>query len=212
VRRPPLRVLLLLLLGLALGRTAAAEPETAVPSADERRRLVRGEVVYRAGAAPRDGAAVSGARGGVAFVRVPTGPEPVWALLMAPRRYPEIFPGLRTVEILEESAGAWLLRTEGKVGPFEFSYYTRHQIRSEARTIVWRLDPTRDNDVFDDNWGWWQLVPEDGGTLVVYAIGSVPSSWQPLAGFFERRGITRALGALRAAAVRRGASARLEAR
>jgi hypothetical protein len=46
-------------------------------------------------------------------------------------------------------------------------------------------------------------VPGPGGTLVVYAIGSVPSSWQPLAGFFERRGIVRALGALRDAAVRR---------
>jgi hypothetical protein len=32
----------------------------------------------------------------------------------------------------------------------------------------------------------------------------VASSWQPLAGFFERRGITQALAALRDAAVRRG--------
>lgn len=204
-RVPLARLLMLTLgLGLAVARAEGAEPN---PSGDERQRLLQGEVVYRSGAAPRDGVVVTGARGAVAFVRVPTGPEPLWAILTAPRRYPEIFPGLRAVEILEESPGAWLLKTEGKVGPFEFSYYTRYQIRPETRTIAWRLDTTRDNDVFDDNWGWWRLAPEDGGTLVVYAIGSVPSSWQPLAGFFERRGIVRALGALRDAAVRRHGAA-----
>jgi uncharacterized protein YndB with AHSA1/START domain len=139
----------------------------------------------------------------VGFVRVPAGPDAVWAILTAPRRYPAIFPGLRAVELLEESASAWLLRTEGKVGPFDFRYHTRYRLHPEAHLITWRLDTTRDNDVFDDNWGWWRLIPEDGGTLVVYAIGSVPSSWQPLAGFFERWGITRALGALRDAALRR---------
>ncbi len=190
--------------GLASVGAAAAEP---APSAEERERLTRGDVVYRVGAAPRDGIVVAGARGGVAFVRVPTAPAPIWAILTAPRRYPEIFPGLRAVLVLEETADAWLIRTEGKVGPFDFRYHTRYQIQPEARLIVWRLDQSRDNDVFDDNWGWWRLVPEDGGTLVVYAIGSVPSSWQPLAGFFERRGITRALGALRDAAVRRNGAA-----
>jgi ribosome-associated toxin RatA of RatAB toxin-antitoxin module len=174
------------------------------PSPEERQRLARSEIVYRVGAAPREGTVVPGARGAVAFVRVPTGPDPIWAILTEPTRYPEIFPGLRAVEVLESSERAWLLKTEGKVGPFSFRYFTRYQLEPDARTITWRLDTTRDNDVFDDNWGWWQLVPEDGSTVVVYAIGSVASSWQPLAGFFERRGITQALGALRDAAVRRG--------
>jgi ribosome-associated toxin RatA of RatAB toxin-antitoxin module len=183
---------------------AAASVPASVPSPEERPRLVQGEVVYRVGAAPRDGATVPGARGAVAFVRVPTPPEPIWAILTEPARYPEIFPGLRAVEVLESSERAWLLKTEGKFGPFSFRYFTHYQLEPEARTIAWRLDRTRENDVFDDNWGWWQLVPEDGGTVVVYAIGSVASSWQPLAGFFERRGIMQALAALRDAAVRRG--------
>jgi len=199
--------LALVLLALGLARAAVAEP---VPTPGERQRLARGEVVYRVGAAPRDGTTVAGARGAIAFVRIPTPPEPIWAILVSPRRYPEIFPGLRSVEILEESAGAWLIRTEGKFGPFTFSYYTRYQVRPEARRLDWRLDTTRDNDAFDDNWGWWQLVPEEGGTLVVYAIGSIASSWQPLAGFFERRGITQALHALRDAAARRGGAARAD--
>jgi hypothetical protein len=164
-------------------------------------------VVFRAGAASREGAAVAGARGGIAFVRVPTGPEPVWAILVTPRRYPDIFTAIREVEVLEESPDAWLVRTDGKFGPFTFRYHTRYRVSPESRTISWRLDPTRDNDVFEDNWGWWQLVPETGGTLVVYAIGSIPSSWQPLAGFFERRGIIQALEALREAAARRAAAA-----
>lgn len=198
-----------LALALSLGLEAgpAAGAPSAAPSADERARLARGEVVYRVGAPPRDGAEVPGARGAVAFVRVPAPPEAVWTILVRPRRYPEIFPGLRSVDVLEQSADAWLLRTEGKVGPFTFSYHTRYRLHPDERTIVWRLDTTRDNDVFDDNWGWWRLVPEEGGTLVVYAIGSVPSSWQPLAGFFERRGITQALAALRDAARRRAAAA-----
>jgi len=194
------------LLALAVGlRVAlAAGIPSMVPSADERQRLARGEVVYRVGAPPRDGAVVAGARGAVAFVRVPTGPEPIWSILTQPRRYPDIFSGLRSVEVLEESETAWLVRTEGKFGPFDFHYHTRYRLQPDHRSMSWRLDPTRDNDVFDDNWGWWQLVPEEGGTLVVYAMGSVPSSWQPLAGFFERRGIMQALTALRDAAVRRG--------
>ena len=191
------------LLAAALALAAAVVPASS-PSPEERQRLAKGEVVYRVGAAPRDGAVVPGARGAVAFVRVPTGPDPIWAILTEPARYPEIFPGLRAVEVLESSERAWLLKTEGKVGPFSFRYFTRYQLDPDVWTMTWRLDTTRDNDVFDDNWGWWQLVPEDGGTLVVYAIGSVASSWQPLAGFFERRGITQALAALRDAAVRRG--------
>ena len=191
------------LLAVVLALAAAVVPASS-PSPEERQRLAKGEVVYRVGAAPRDGAVVPGARGAVAFVRVPTGPEPIWAILTEPARYPEIFPGLRAVEVLESSEQAWLLKTEGKVGPFSFRYFTRYQLDPDTRTMTWRLDTTRDNDVFDDNWGWWQLVPEDGGTRVVYAIGSVASSWQPLAGFFERRGIMQALAALRDAAVRRG--------
>ena len=189
---------------LALATTAAAVSALAPPpSPDERQRLAQGEIVYRGGAAPRDGPAVPGARGAVAFVRVPTGPGPIWAILTEPARYPEIFPGLRTVEVLESSERAWLIKTDGKFGPFSFKYFTRYRLEPDAWTMTWRLDTTRDNDVFDDNWGWWQLVPEDGKTLVVYAIGSMASSWQPLAGFFERRCITQALAALRDAAVRR---------
>jgi len=176
---------------------------TAPPTPAERSQLDRGDVVYRSGAAPRDGVAVPRARGAIAMVRVPGDPAPVWAILTTPRRYPEIFPGLRAVELLEETPAAWLLRTEGKVGPFEFRYHTRYDLRPEAHLITWRLDQTRDNAVFRDNWGWWRLLPEEGATVVVYAIGSVPSSWQPLAGVFERWGITRALGALREAVTRR---------
>jgi carbon monoxide dehydrogenase subunit G len=200
-------------IALALAGGAAAQPGApgagaALPSADERGRLDRGEVVFRAGAAARDGVAVPGARGGVAFVRVPTRPEAVWALLTRPERYPDIFPGLRAVEVLESGPGpdTWLVRTDGKVGPFTFSFHQRYRARPQERTLTWRLDPTRTNDVFDDNWGWWRLLPEGEATLVVYAIGSIPSSWQPLAGYFERRGIIQALTALRAAAAGRPAA------
>lgn len=193
--------------GVLAGAARDAQAESPLtptpPSPAERRQLERGDVVYRSGAAPRDGIPVPRARGAIALVRVLADPGAVWAILTAPRRYPEIFPGLRAVEVLEESAAAWLIRTEGKVGPFEFRYHTRYQVHPETHLITWRLDATRDNDVFTDNWGWWHLVPEEGGTVVVYAIGSVPSSWQPLAGVFERWGITRALGALRDAATRR---------
>jgi uncharacterized protein YndB with AHSA1/START domain len=202
-----------LVIALALGGGAAAQPGapvagTAAPTAAERARLDQGEVVFRAGAAPRDGVAVPGARGGIAFVRVPAPPEAVWALLTRPERYPDIFPGLRAVEVLESGPGpdAWLARTDGKVGPFTFSFHQRYRARPRERTLAWRLDPTRTNDVFDDNWGWWRLLREGETTLIVYAIGSIPSSWQPLAGYFERRGIIQALTALREAVTGRPAA------
>ncbi|PYM56251.1 MAG: hypothetical protein DMD79_21810, partial [Candidatus Rokuibacteriota bacterium] len=125
-------VLALLLQVLAVGLATPVRAEEGPPSEAERQRLERGEIVYRIGAAPREGVAVPGARGAVAFVRIPTGPEPVWAILTAPRGYPEIFPGLRRVEILEEHPGAWLLRTDGKVGPFEFSYHSRYRLHPET--------------------------------------------------------------------------------
>jgi hypothetical protein len=203
---PRLDVRAVLLAGLlALAVPAAAAGPT--PTAGERQRLAQGEVVFRAGAASREGAAVAGARGGIAFVRVPTGPEPVWAILVTPRRYPDIFTAIREVEVLEESPDAWLVRTDGKFGPFTFRYHTRYRVSPESRTISWRLDPTRDNDVFEDNWGWWQLAAEPGATLVTYAFGSIPSGWQPMAAFFERRGIVQALEALREAAARAAAGA-----
>jgi uncharacterized protein YndB with AHSA1/START domain len=190
-------------LGLLLGPATGTQPPAL--SADERQRLARGEVVYRDGPPPRDGVPVSGARGAVSFVRVPTGPEPVWAILTEPTRYPQIFPGLRTVDVLEESAEAWVIRNEGKFGPFGFSYHMRYRLQPADRVLAWRLDKTRENDLWEDNWGWWQLVPEDGATLVVYAMGSIPTGWQPLAGYFERRGTISALAGLRDAAVRRAA-------
>jgi hypothetical protein len=189
--------------GPVAGAAGAAAPLGPALSPDERAGLARGDVVHRGNAAPRDGVTVPGARGGTALVRVAAGPEAIWTILTAPRRYPEIFPGLRAVAVLEEAPAAWLLRTEGKVGPFEFRYHTRYELHPAARLIVWRLDRTRDNDVFEDHWGSWRLVPDEASTLVVYAIGSVPASWQPLAGVFERWGVTRALAALREAATRR---------
>jgi ribosome-associated toxin RatA of RatAB toxin-antitoxin module len=191
------------LIGLVLA-LATTRPEAALPSlsAEDHGRLARGEVVFREGAVPRDGATSRGARGGMAFVWIPAGPEPIWAILAMPRRYPEIFPGVRSVEVLDEGPAGWLLRTEGRFGPFSFRYHTRHEVRAEARAIAWRLDPTRDNDVFKDTWGWWRLQPSEKGTLVVYAIGSIPKGWQPLASVFERRGIMRALAALREAVLR----------
>jgi hypothetical protein len=203
---PPLAIratLVAAVLALAVS-AGAADP---APTPRERQRLAQGEVVFRAGAAPRDGTTVDGARGGVAFVRVPTGPEPVWAILVAPRRYPEIFTAIREVELLEDGPAAWLIRTDGKFGPFTFHYYTRYRVQPESRIISWRLDPTRENDVFEDNWGWWQLAAEPGATLVTYAFGSIPSGWQPMAAFFERRGIVQALEALREAAARAAAGA-----
>ena len=195
---------LAVLLGLQLGAATGAPPPAL--SADERQRLARGEVVYRDGAPPRDGVPVSGARGAISFVRVPTDPEPLWAILTDPRHYPQIFPALKTVEMIEESADGWIIRNEGKFGPFTFNYHMRYQLQSADRILAWRLDKTRENDVWEDNWGWWQLVPEEGATLVVYAMGSIPSGWQPLAGYFERRGTIQALAGLRDAAVRRAAS------
>lgn len=202
-------LLIAVLLATAAGLAGAAD---FLPSPEERQRVSRGDVAYRSGAAPRDGVAVAGARGGIAFVRVPTPAEPIWAILTTPTHYPEIFSGLRTVEILDESPGTWLLRMDGKFGPFTFRYHSNYRIQPETRTIAWRLDLTRDNDAFDDHWGWWRLVPEEGGTLVVYASGSVASSWQPLAGFFERRGVVQALEGLRDAAVRRGRAAKVGGR
>jgi uncharacterized protein YndB with AHSA1/START domain len=203
-----MRLRLLLWAGLALALAASRAGAEPTPSPGERRELVRREVVFRSGAAPRDGVPVPGARGGTAFVQVAAPPAAVWTILSQPARYPEIFPGLRAVEVLEAVPDAWLLRTEGKVGPFEFRYHTRYRVAAAAHTLTWRLDPAQDNDVFADHWGAWQLVSEADGTLVVYTVGSVPSSWQPLAGFFERRGIIRALGALRDAAERASGRAR----
>jgi uncharacterized protein YndB with AHSA1/START domain len=190
-------------LALLLGPATGAPPPAL--SADERQRLTRGEVVYRDGPPPRDGVPVSRARGAVSFVLVPTSPEPVWAILTEPTRYPQIFSGLRTVDVLEESAEAWVIRNEGKFGPFSFRYHMRYRLQPADHILAWRLDPTRENDLWEDNWGFWQLVPEDGATLVVYAMGSIPTGWQPMAGYFERRGTISALTGLRDAAVRRAA-------
>jgi hypothetical protein len=49
-----------------------------------------------------------------------------------------------------------------KFGPFTFRYHTRYRLDPERHLITWRLDTSRDNDVFDDNWGWWQLVADAG--------------------------------------------------
>lgn len=156
-----------LLLGMLPGATAAA-PALAP---DEAARLRRGEVLFRGEVPLRDGRQMG--NGGTAIVLVRAPIDQIWKILMDFEGYAGLFPRVRNTEVVERIGNRTLVRFDLQVGPFAFQFFVNNFVRQSERLLLWRLDGERENDLFRDTWGYWQLEPVPEGVLVTYAMGSL---------------------------------------
>jgi len=160
----------LALLGILVG-PAEAPAETPGLSPGDLSRLSRGEILYREQLPTAEDAPAG--NGGTAVAVLKADPEEVWRILMDFDHYAGLFPRLKGSEVVHRNGERALVRFHVAVGFFNFRFFVAHMVSQEGRELRWRLDRSRENDLFRDTWGYWRLDPlPDGRVLVTYAMGS----------------------------------------
>jgi hypothetical protein len=166
VRRLP-RVLGALFVALAIAATSA--PARAGFSADQQKRLDRGELVVEPMEYERGKHEYVG---GVSYAISTTPIERLSEIARDPKRLPELLPAVEKVEVLSisEKTGIAKIRVTHKLGPTRGSYTFLCMFHDGGLLGRFWLDPTADN-ALDDAWGYVRLTPLGGGrTLVTYGL------------------------------------------
>ena len=155
------------LVSITIGLAAAGGAVSLDLSADQHRRLAAGEVVVLDTLPPGGG---TSAGGGTAVARVRAAPERVWPVLVDYPGHPRYYPRVVSAELVEADGQHALVRYEVGVGPFSFGFHMVKYPDAVRRRIEWHLDPSRPNNFFRENTGYWQVDAAEGGSLVIYAI------------------------------------------
>lgn len=157
----------LVLAATAFGLVANPGAASLGACADQQDRLAAGEVVVLDTLPP--GASES-AGGGTAVGRVRAAPDRVWAVLVDYRSHPRYYPRVISAEPVEVDGRHALVRYEVGIGPFSFGFHMLKYPDPARRRVDWLLDPAHPNNFFQENTGYWQVDPAEGGSLVTYAI------------------------------------------
>jgi hypothetical protein len=107
---------------------------------------------------------------GVAIAHAPV--EVVWRVLTDLPGHSGLYPRVREVNVLESGNEHSLVRYVIGVGPLSFGFHVHNVADQSRRRIEWTLARGRDNDLFRENWGYWQVEPDPRGTIVTYAIAA----------------------------------------
>jgi len=158
------------LLGAVILCALATEVAVALPhlSDDQKRRLTAGEVILLDTLPPNAG---KSAHGGTALAIVRASPEHVWSVLVDYSGHPRFYPRVTGVEVLEADERHALVRYQVTIGPLSFSFHMDKYPDPRRRRIEWKLAEGRDNSLFRENGGYWQIEQAAGATVVIYSIG-----------------------------------------
>jgi hypothetical protein len=154
-----------LLLSLALTIPAQAQEATEF-SADERRRLLAGELVRR-NISRREGA--NDLFGGASWQLVRAPIEEVWELVNDPRVYPHLIPSLREARVIEEDGATRLVYMRHDYQIMTTAYYARMQVDEENHSLRFRLDTSRPHDMRAGR-GFISLSRYRGHTIVAWGM------------------------------------------
>lgn len=169
-------------------------------SDDQWRRLERGEVVVLDLLPP--GGLAKGSQGGTGMVVVQASPETVWRLLVDYGAHPGLYPRVVGAEVLERNTDHATVRYIIGVGPFSFAFHVNNYPDAARRRLVWRLAHERDNDLFRESWGYWQVESHEDGSMLTYAMASRTVLPAFLTRGAERDGLIETLKAVRQRAER----------
>jgi len=185
------RVVLALALIVA---TWSSEANPAALSPDLLARLERGEIVVLDVLPP--GGKGDG-QGGTAMVKIHASPERVWQVLVDYRGHRGLYPRVVDAQVLEVDTDHVLVRYVIGVGPFAFGFHVNSFPRPAQRRIEWRLAHERPNDLFRDNWGYWEIHPRADGVVLTYAMAARTVLPAFLTRGAERDGLVATLKAVR---------------
>lgn len=157
-------------LALVIVATWPPDAKSVWLSPTERERLDRGEVVLLDVLPP--GPAGGPIQGGTGLARVQASPGTVWRVLVDYRRHPGLYPRVVGTEILEAGREHALVRYVVGVGPFSFGFHVNNYTDAARLRIDWRLAQERQNDLFRDSWGYWQIEPRGADVLLTYAMAA----------------------------------------
>lgn len=173
---------------------AAAAPLPPL-TADEQRRLDRGEVVVLdvlpPGGDDREG------QGGTALSRVHASADAVWRVLVDYGRHPGLYPRVVRADVLEAEPQRALVHYVVGVGPFSFGFHVNNYPDEAHRRIDWRLARGRSNGLFRDSWGYWAIEPRGDDVLLTYAMAARTVLPPFLTRGAERDGLVETIKAVR---------------
>ncbi len=139
-------------------------------SDQERRSLERGDVVVLDVLPP--GGTTSVVQGGTALSVVHASPEGVWRVLVDYSRHSGLYPRVTSAEVLQSDPGHALVRYVVGVGPFTFGFHVDNYPDAARRRLQFQLASGRSNQLFRQNWGYWQIDSHPDGTMLTYAMAA----------------------------------------
>ena len=190
----PIRPRALLLALLIVAATAAPANPLAL-SSDEIGRLERREIVVL-DTLPV-GAPDAARSGGTALALVNAAPDVVWGVLVDYPRHSGLYPNVVEATVLEEDAAHALVRYRIGVGPFSFGFHVNNYPDAWRGRLAWSLDQGRENGLFRESFGYWQLEPRGAGVLLTYAMAARTVLPRFLTAGAERDGMVEAIRAVR---------------
>lgn len=163
-RRPSLALVALLLAASSLAASAFAQDGGF--SAEERRRLLGGELVKR------DVTRTEGRSqlfGGTSWQRVHAPIDRVWATVSDVSAYPRLIPSLERVRVVAEEGDTRVVHMEHVYSIASSSYYVRMQVDEAQHAIRFALDPSRPHDIQAGR-GFVSLSSYRGDTIVAWGM------------------------------------------
>lgn len=183
-----------LFLALVTCLVPAISSASPILTADERR-LDRGDVVFL-NVLPPGGSGKAG-QGGTAVSLVHASPAAVWQVLVDYRGHSGLYPRVIHAEVLDSDAMHALVRYVVGVGPFSFGFHVNNYPDQARSRLDWRLARERRNDLFRDNWGYWEVQPDARGAILTYAMAARTALPAFLTRGAERAGFVETIRAVR---------------
>lgn len=151
---------------------ATAQDRGGAFDAAERRALVAGELVRRNLSRREGGEQLFG---GASWQRVRAPIERVWELATDARALTRLIPSLDEARIVEERGSSRLLYMHHSYGIGAASYYVRMDLDHDARSLRFRVDPSRRHDIRAGR-GFLSLSTYRGDTIVAWGMLVDPGS------------------------------------
>lgn len=164
-------------------------------SPEQLARLDRGEIVVLDDLPP--GGDPRAVHGGTGLALVHASPAAVWRVLVDYPRHRGLYPRVVDAEVVEAGAAYALVRYVVGVGPFSFGFHVTNYVDPQRGRIEWRLARERPNDLFRDNWGYWQIERRGAHVLLTYAMAARTVLPAFLTRQAERDGLVATLKAVR---------------
>lgn len=164
-------------------------------SRDHLRRLALREIVVLDVLPP--GGAGSPAQGGTGIALVQASVESVWRVLIDVPRHRGLYPRVVDAEVVQDDLEHALVRYVVGLGPLSFGFHVHTYADALRHRIDWRLAHERRNDLFRENWGYWQIEPRGDNVLLTYAMAARTVLPSFLTRNAERDGVIETLKAVR---------------